>query len=67
MLRTRDLESGEELTIVYYPRADVVTINGRRVTQSQEFEALLGKTVFQQTQSNNLYVVASDSLSELYW
>ena len=67
VLRTRDLKSGEELLIVYYPRADVVTINGYAVTRSDEFAEALGKAVFHRTPTGKPFTVATDSLSELYY
>lgn len=67
MLRTRDLESGEELLIVYYPRAGVVIIDGYRVARSQGFEDIDRKAVFHRSLGDKLYTVATNSLSELYY
>jgi len=66
-LRTRDLKSGEELFIIYYPRADAVTINGYAVTRSDKFPEALGMAVFYRTSTDKPYTIATDSLSELYW
>jgi hypothetical protein len=67
MLRTRDLESGEELLMVYYPDAGVITIDGYLVTRAQDLGDFDGKAVFHRPIGDKLFTVATDSLSELYW
>jgi len=66
-IRTHDLVTGEELFIVYYPKVDAITINGYAVTRSDVFEDSLGKVAFHRTPSDKPFIVATDSLGELYW
>ena len=66
-LRTPDLKSGEELLIVYHPKADVVTINGYAVTRSDESAESLVKAIFHRTPTDKPFTVATTSLGELYY
>ena len=67
MIRTHDLVSGDELLIVYFPRAGVVTINGYSVTRSPELEDSEGvQSMFHRGIGNKLYSVSIDSLTQLY-
>ena len=65
-LQTRDLSSGEELSIAYFPKAGIVTINGYSVTRSQQFEDLNGKTVFHRPLGNKLFTVATEKIATLF-
>jgi len=65
-LQTRDLVSGEDLVIVYFPKAGVVTINGYSVTRSQELEGLDGKTAFHRPLGNKLFTVATEKIATLF-
>ncbi len=65
-LHTRDLVSGDELFIAYFPRAGVVTINGYSVTRSQELEGLNGNTAFHRPLGNKLFTVATEKIATLF-
>jgi len=65
-LHTFDLVSGDELSIAYFPRAGVVTINGYSVTRSQEIESLGGKTVFHRPLGNKVFTVATEKIATLF-
>ncbi len=65
-LHTRDLLSGEELVIAYFPKAGVVTINGYSVTRSSYHEELEGRAVFHREMDEKLFTVDVDSLSKLF-
>ena len=66
MLRTHDLVSGEELSMVYYPEAGEVSINGDSVTRSLG-RGGAGRVVFYRTLDSVLFTVTTDSLFELYF
>ena len=66
MLRTRDLESGEELMVVYFPTVGSVTINGDSVTRSLGLGNWAGQTVFHGALGNKKFTVATDSVAKLY-
>ena len=66
MLRTRDLESGEELMIVYFPTVGSVTINGASVTRSLGLGNLAEQSVFHGGPANRKFTVATDSVAKLY-
>lgn len=65
-LRTPDLKSGEELLIVYHPKADVVTINGSSVTRIPGLTGRAGQSVFHQAPGDREYIVATDVIARLY-
>ena len=65
-LHTFDQVSGDELSIVYFPRAGVVTINGYSVARSQESKSLDGKTVFHRPLGNKVFTVATEKISTLF-
>ena len=66
ILRTRDLVSGEELLIVYFPKVDRTTINGDSVTRSLGFGNWAGQSVFNRPLGNKKFTVATDSVNQLY-
>ena len=66
-IRTRDLVTGEELMIAFFPRAGVVTINGYSVNRSQKSEDLHEKAVFLRSLDDKQFTVSTDTLSELFF
>ena len=65
-LRTKDLVSREDLSMVYYAKAGEVTINGYTVTRSLA-RGGAGQAVFYRALDNRLFTVTTDSLFELYF
>ena len=65
-LRTHDLVSGEELSMVYHPEAGEVSINGDSVTRSLG-RGGAGRAVFYRAPDDKLFTVTTDSLFELYF
>ncbi len=66
MLRTQDLVNGEELLIVYFPKADEVTINGYSVARPRGLTAWEGQAVYHQAFGDKTYTVATESITKLY-
>lgn len=64
--RTLDRESGEDLMLVYYPKAGEITINGDAVIRSQGFSDWEGESVFHQAFGSKQYTIATDVLTKLY-
>ncbi len=65
-LITHDLVSGEDLFIVYFPKEDLVTINGYSVTQSLGHEGSEGQSIFHRGPDNKVYTVAADRTATLF-
>jgi hypothetical protein len=63
--RTHDLVSGEELLVVYFPNAGVVTVNGYSVTRSPELEDKASQAVFRRPLGNMVFTVETGILSRL--
>jgi len=63
-LQTRDLVSGEELSMVYYAEAGEVSINGYSVTRSLG-RGGAGLVVFYRALGNELFTVTTESFFEL--
>ena len=66
MIRTHDLVSGEDLLIVFFPKAGVFTINGYLVTRSPGLSGWAGESEFHRDLGNKKYTVATVSLTQLY-
>ena len=66
-IRTHDIVTGEQLLIVYFPKAGVVTINGYTVTRSQKLWDLYEKAVFHRPLSDKPFTVATTSLTNLFF
>ena len=65
-LRTRDVKSGEELIIAYFPEAGVVTINAFVVNRSPAHEQTSKHAVFHRDMGDKLFTVPSESIAELF-
>ena len=63
---TRDLVSGEELLIAYFPNSGVVTVNGYSVTRSPELEDRASQAVFLRPLGKKLFTVDTAVLSRLF-
>lgn len=66
-IKTHDLVTGEELLIVFYPDAEVLTINAYTVTRSQSADDLDEKAVFHPKIGDKVFTVAAEKLSELFF
>jgi hypothetical protein len=65
MTRTHDRVSGEDLMVVFYPKAGKITINGDTVVLSQAFSGREGESVFNQILGIKKYTVSTDSYTQL--
>lgn len=63
---TRDLLSGEELLIAYFPNSGVVTVNGFSVIRSPELEDRASRAVFLRPLGKKLFTVETAILSRLF-
>jgi len=66
MTRAHDRVTGEDLMIVFYPKAGKVIINGDTVVLSQALAGREGESVFQQALGDKLFTVSTDSFSRLF-
>jgi hypothetical protein len=64
--RASDLLSGEELEIAYFPKTDGITINGYSVIRSPGLTDRGGETVFHQVLGGKKFIVATNSIADLY-
>lgn len=64
--RTLDRVSGEDLEISYFPKADEITINGYSVIRSPGLTDRGGETVFHQVLGGKKFIVATNSIADLY-
>jgi len=65
MTRTHDRVSGEDLMVVFYPRAGKIKINGDTVVPSQAFSGRVGESVFHQALGAKKYTIATDIIAKL--
>ena len=65
MTRTRDRVSGEEIMVIFYPKAGKVIINGDTVVLSQAFSGRKGESVFHQALGAKKYTVTTDIITKL--
>ena len=65
MTRTHDRVSGEDLMVIFYPKAGKVIINGDTVVLSQAFLGRAGESVFHQALGAKKYTVATDTIISL--
>ena len=65
MTRTHDRVSGEDLMIVFYPKAGKVIINGDTVVLSQGFSRREGESVFHQALGGKKFTVTTDIIAWL--
>jgi len=65
MTRTHDRVSGEDLMVIFYPKAGKLIINGDMVVLSQAFSGREGESVFHQALAAKKYTVATDIITKL--
>ena len=65
MTRTHDRVSGEDLMVIFYPKAGKVIINGDTVVQSQAFSGREGESVFHQALGAKKYTITTDIITKL--
>jgi len=65
MTRTHDRVSGEDLMVIFYPKAGKIIINGDTVVLSQAFSSQEGESVFHQALGARKYTVTTDIITKL--
>ena len=65
MTRTHDRVSGEDLMVIFYPKAGKLIINGDTVVLSQAFSGREGESVFHQSLVAKKYTIATDIITKL--
>ena len=63
---TRDLVTGDQLLIAYFPMPGMVTVNGYAVSRSPELEDRASQAVFLRPLGNKLFTVETAILSRLF-
>ncbi len=63
---TRDLVTGDELLLAYFPEAGIFTVNGFSVTRSTELEDRASQAVFHRPLYNTLFIVETAILGTLF-
>ena len=62
---THDCVSGEDLIVIFYPKAGRIIINGDTVVLSRGFSGREGESVFHPALGGRKYTVATDVIVDL--